>query len=373
MTARTASVPIDHFPDTQLREFQVGASQTIYKGSYVGVDPAGYLTTFVPGDVYVGIAYEEADNSSGSAGDEQCRVYTTGDFRLALSGVAQADHGKAVYATDDATLSLTGHPDAFAGRIVHYDSSGKAVVRHPSQVLPLSASDFGSIDLRALFAHTNPAGAASATTYNNQGFQIKAILGLGNVNIATDAGVTSANGGVKLQLDNTSEIALASIRTPAIFTVSKGVTFEARLHAEDRGAAAALDIDWGLGSVLGATSELDIDDAEMANLCAFHMDGNSDNILAHSDNAGVAEIAAVDTLIDNIETDAEASYKDFKVIARPSGACELWVDRVRVLATTAFAMTAASIVAGWINMEKTADTVVAELNIHSMRVAGGKV
>jgi hypothetical protein len=125
-TALAANADRSRFVDQELREYPVAASEHVYRGSYVGVNPAGYLKTFVPGDEFVGIAYEEADNSSGAAAAINCQVFVQGDFSLTLTSAALTDVHKPVYATDDNALSLTGHPDAYVGRIVHYITTSTA-------------------------------------------------------------------------------------------------------------------------------------------------------------------------------------------------------------------------------------------------------
>jgi len=368
MTALTANANIPHLPDQELREFYVAAAEHIYRGAFVGVDPAGYAKAFVPGDVFVGIAYEESDNSAGAAAATKVQVYTLGDFELALTSAALTHTGQAVFATDDSAISLIGHPDAFVGRVVSKDAdtAGYAIVRLRGMYDKLTMSDAGFHDLATNFGRAhNLTGAASAVAYNNDGWFNEGILGLGNVAIA---GTTILNPAMKLQLDATSEAAVANFFSGALMPVARGITFEATLHMEVNGATVT-DFDWGLGSALTANSNLDIDHADMAQLACFHMDAADDAIYAQSDDA-TTDVVPVDTLANNILTDALASFKKFKIIVRPTGAVEFWIDGARVLSTTTFAVLSTAVLQGWVNLEKTTSTDVAEVNVARLRMAG---
>ena len=53
--ALSANVNINEYVDQQIREFPVAAAVTVYAGAYVGLNPAGYLKPFEPGDFFAGI------------------------------------------------------------------------------------------------------------------------------------------------------------------------------------------------------------------------------------------------------------------------------------------------------------------------------
>ena len=75
----SANRDLPRFVDQELRSLKVKAAAHIYKGAFVGIDRAsGYARALAAGDLFVGVAYEEADNTSGSNGDIACRVYTEG-------------------------------------------------------------------------------------------------------------------------------------------------------------------------------------------------------------------------------------------------------------------------------------------------------
>ena len=359
-----ANAEISRPIEQELREFPVGAAVHLYKGALVGRDPAGYAKPFVPGDEFIGLAYEESDNSSGAAGAKKCRLFTATDVLFTLSGVTVKDAGRPVYATGDDTIALSGHPDAFVGFIVHKDAdaSNSALIRlkQPGEKPP---NGVGSIELSLTGHETFTETGATAGTFTLNGFDGKSALGLGI--LMEDA----ENGGITLQFDGQTEIALASIRTTDDrLPVDKGLTFEVDLVVSDKGDNVALDIDFGFGTALTSNSEADIDHADMVQLACIHLDGNSDNILAQSDD-NTTDVAAVDTLIDN-DSSTDVSKK-CKIIVRPSGAVEFWIAGARVLSSTTFALLSTALVSAFINMEKTSEDTPAVLTFKNLRVCGG--
>jgi hypothetical protein len=361
-TALAANADRSRFVDQELREYPVAASEHVYRGSYVGVNPAGYLKTFVPGDEFVGIAYEEADNSSGAAAAINCQVFVQGDFSLTLTSAALTDVHKPVYATDDNALSLTGHPDAYVGRIVHYITTSTVCVRlrAPGEQAP---DGEGSIVLQLTGHETFTATGATAGTSFVGAFELKSILGPGFV--VND----EEDGGIEMEFDGTSEVALSSVRTTHdLLPIDKGLTLDVDLVVTDKADAAAVDFDFGFGTALTTDSEASIDHAAMVQLAAFHMDGNSDNILCQSDN-DTTDVAPVDSTIDN--DSATDVPKHFKIIVRPNGTVEFWISRARVLSSTAFAMLSTANVAAFINAEKTADDTTWRAVFKNLRIGAG--
>lgn len=356
---------VDRLVDQEIREFPIAASANIFRSALVGADPSGHLKPFVPGDEFVGLAYEGKDNSSGADGDLKARVFVQGDFNMALAGVVVADRGKAVYATADDALHLNGHPDGYVGRIIHHESANMAVVRLKSPGEQPMESDTGSIELVEEFKGpitvTGAAGAGALIRTRN--FLYTSALGLGVRNVA------GPNGAIDMAFDAVAEIAHAGIETPALFDVLKGITLEARIHLTDIGDDAALDANWGIGTLLNANSRASIDHTDMVNLAAFSLDGNVANILAQSDN-GVLDVAAVDTTIDN--DTAAGAFKDTKIIIRPTGIVEFWIDAVRMLPNTVFAVATTVDLAAFVQMEKTSNDTLAVLLLERIRVAGGR-
>jgi hypothetical protein len=90
---------------------------------------SGYAKPLAAGEQFIGIAYEAADNTGGSAGARKVRVQIRGVFRLSGSGFAQADVGKAVYASADDTITLTSSGNSPVGEAVKFDSASALWVR----------------------------------------------------------------------------------------------------------------------------------------------------------------------------------------------------------------------------------------------------
>ena len=360
----SANAEIERLPDRELREYPVGAAVHVYKTALVGIDPAGYVKAFEPGDLFVGIAYEAKDNSAGAAGALNVRVFVETDFLFTLTGVVEADKGKAVFATADDAIALTGHPDAYVGRVLGKHATNKAVIRMKQPGEKPLPSDTGCIEIVSDFAEpVTPTGAAGGGTETfSNGLRLVSALGLGVKNIS------GANGGAQLEFDAIAEIAQASIECPEIFTASGGVTFESRMHLSDIGDDTALDVDWGLATVIDGTTRADLDDATVTDLALFHMDGADANVYAQSDD-NTTDVAPTDTGVNN----ALDAYKLFKIIVRPAGTVEFWIDGVRMLSTTAFAVRAAAVLGALINIEKTANDTLAVVKIDRIRVAGARV
>lgn len=94
--------------EPMLGDIRVVASDIIYEGAAVGDNGSGYARPLTSGDPFRGFAARRADNSSGSAGDIECRVRRQGEVELSVTGAsAVTDRGKPVYATDDDTFTLT--------------------------------------------------------------------------------------------------------------------------------------------------------------------------------------------------------------------------------------------------------------------------
>ncbi len=126
--ALTANRDVDRYVDQDVRSFAVAAGSHIRKGSFVGLS-SGYARALQAGDVCVGIAYEEADNTSGSAGDVSVRVFTQGDFQHALTGAAVTNIGDPVYASADDTVTFTSTDNSFVGVCVGLPKANTIVLR----------------------------------------------------------------------------------------------------------------------------------------------------------------------------------------------------------------------------------------------------
>jgi hypothetical protein len=124
----SANRDVPHLVDTELRRYAVAGSTHVYRGALLGINASGYVTNLTAGLTFVGLAYEEVDNTSGADGAKTIRVYTEGDFQHALSGAAVADVGKPVFATDENTLTLTDN-GSYVGVIVGLSAAGQIYLR----------------------------------------------------------------------------------------------------------------------------------------------------------------------------------------------------------------------------------------------------
>ncbi|MCH7472200.1 hypothetical protein IIA79_04530 [bacterium] len=127
MTALTESRYTKH-RDGLISAHPVKGITKIYKGSLVTAATGGYA---VPGsdtanEALLGVALEEADNSSGADGDITVRVQTYGVFSFAKSGtITQANVGDTLYIFDDQTVALitTTTNDIPCGQLEGLDGS----------------------------------------------------------------------------------------------------------------------------------------------------------------------------------------------------------------------------------------------------------
>lgn len=184
--------------------FPVAASTHIYQGSMVAVNLSGYL---VPASAdptlrVLGRAEEEADNSSGAAGDLTCKV-RRGIFGWANSAgtlaVSDAHVGRICYAVDDQTVAIRNAIGAnpVAGRVYDVDADGNVFVEHGVE----SDQHPGADDIFLL------AGADLSTTGQNR---FVALDSSGDVVLAATAGMIAL--GVLLNAPASGAVAIVRRR-----------------------------------------------------------------------------------------------------------------------------------------------------------------
>jgi hypothetical protein len=127
--ALTTNREVDHYIDQELRSFQVAAAKHLYKGALVGLAATGYAQLLTAGDPFIGVAYEEVDNSFGANGALSVRVFTLGDFGHALAGAAIADIGRPVFASADDTLTFNGAGNTYVGVVQDFVTAGEIILR----------------------------------------------------------------------------------------------------------------------------------------------------------------------------------------------------------------------------------------------------
>jgi hypothetical protein len=113
--------------------YPVGAAKRIYKGGLVVVDTTtGYAEagSDAANRAFVGVAYEDADNSAGAAGALTVRVKKGGAFVYNSVGAAQTDVGKQALLVDDNTAKTAATTNNIpVGQVVEYLSATRLRVR----------------------------------------------------------------------------------------------------------------------------------------------------------------------------------------------------------------------------------------------------
>lgn len=125
----TANRDVDHYIDQELRSFLVAAATHIYKGALVGLSGDGRAGALTAGDLFVGIAHEEVDNTPDVGGERFVRVYTLGDFGLTLPGAMLADIGRPVFAFTDDSVTFVAPANSYVGRVVGVVLPGEIILR----------------------------------------------------------------------------------------------------------------------------------------------------------------------------------------------------------------------------------------------------
>jgi hypothetical protein len=133
MSALTANNPSVVTNPLGWIEYLVAASTHIYQGARVCVNSSGYLVPAADtsGFHYAGVAMNEVNNSSGSAGAGICQVQPPSDDvqiqTIAIASTAtQATVGVQVFLVDDQTVDIAANSTnkiAF-GRVVKFLSAG---------------------------------------------------------------------------------------------------------------------------------------------------------------------------------------------------------------------------------------------------------
>jgi hypothetical protein len=104
MTVLAADI-VTPMKDAGLKSFPAGVD-ILYKGGFALINPDGYavaapVAASCQGMVMAGVIAEKVDNSGGSAGDKNVRVYTEGFFKFTATSITQAMVGQMMYLVDD--------------------------------------------------------------------------------------------------------------------------------------------------------------------------------------------------------------------------------------------------------------------------------
>ena len=136
MTALTSSYDARR-KDGALVRYPVGAGVHVRKGGLLAVAATGLAqpASDSAGLVFIGVAYEEADNTGGAAGAASVRVLKTGVYTYAKTAAAPADTGKTAFVVDDATVATAATTDNIAcGGVVGAPSAVSVQLRIDGKV-----------------------------------------------------------------------------------------------------------------------------------------------------------------------------------------------------------------------------------------------
>ena len=113
-------------------DYPVAASQKIYAGAAVALNTSGYAGPADGDDFkkFVGVAYDQADNSAGGNGAIDVTVQIPDAAEWNAAGLTSpGDIGAEVYFGDDNTVQKTPN-SSYAGRIIKVASAVLAMVDH---------------------------------------------------------------------------------------------------------------------------------------------------------------------------------------------------------------------------------------------------
>ncbi len=194
--ALTTNREVDRYVDQELRSLPVRGGARVYKGAFVGLS-GGYARPLVAGDPFAGIAYEEADNGTGSDGAVLVRVFTLGDFELPLVGAARANNRAALFASDDQALTGTASGNSFVGHQIDVPATNRVLLRIQVTPTPLAGGTLSGELVSAGIRHklTTKASAANVTITAGDLGGIIQITGttVGNLNLPA-AAIAGAGG-----------------------------------------------------------------------------------------------------------------------------------------------------------------------------------
>jgi predicted RecA/RadA family phage recombinase len=121
--------------DGGYQNYKLGAAKKVYKGAMVVNAQAGatngYLEplTDAAQKSFAGVSVDTSDNSAGSSGAKEARVFKSGVFEFAKASAVQTDVGRKCYGLDDQTVGLTTTNSILVGVIEEIIDSATVAVR----------------------------------------------------------------------------------------------------------------------------------------------------------------------------------------------------------------------------------------------------
>ncbi len=124
----------------RIYSYPVDGGSLIFKGALVVVNAAGFLEPAADAAAkssVVGIAFEQADNVSGSDGDISVRVIADVRVVMAATAITAAMIGDTMHVVDDATVDdAVGTNGVVAGTLVEFLSATEGMIYIPHPVSP---------------------------------------------------------------------------------------------------------------------------------------------------------------------------------------------------------------------------------------------
>jgi len=189
---------------------------------------------------------------------------------------------------------------------------------------------------------------------------VKTVVGSTTVEIPH---VEARGGGMSLILGTTAEAQKVDLLSERSFALNSNWIVEGEINVQTNGDAAAFDFNCG---VANATHASDAD--SITESCFLHIDGNSVNILAESDD-GTTEVAATDTTIDF----TAGTPFHFVMDGRNPADVQIYINSVLMLPDTVFNIAAAT---GPLKLlahaEKSSDDSPGTIQINRLRVRTAK-
>ena len=130
MTALSANLDTER-KDGEIIRYPVLASATIYKGALVVDLDTGYASAGADasGALFLGVAVEKEDNSSGGDAGKAVRVNKKGTYIFSKTTAVQTDVGLPMYITDDQTVATSSSHSVLAGYCVDVPDSSHVRIR----------------------------------------------------------------------------------------------------------------------------------------------------------------------------------------------------------------------------------------------------
>ena len=184
----------------EMNDYLMAASATIYEGSLVGDNGSGYARALVAGDPFLGHAYRQVIESTGSAGGATVKV-RSGRYRaqVTISAIAITDVGKDVYGSADDTLTLTVGSNSFVGTVVRYVTTNTCVVEFQPQMANIpnhehtATSDGGKLTSPRIITGINDTNGNELIKVTATGSAVNEIT-LGNAATGNVVTITASGG-----------------------------------------------------------------------------------------------------------------------------------------------------------------------------------